>query len=186
MDKFNTVTIPDVMDASDYLKMLEKSQAKKARVIAKHMWINKSAYLHVYTDKSEALVNAKDENDTLHFASESEAVRYQHLRLEESEGLILNLDVQPKFNLILLGDYHLDWKADFQYQLLEAETAITIVEDVKSYQEKTGKWFVANGRTHLKMELFEAWRNHFHPKWRFYLIDGMSGQSEYFHEATFA
>lgn len=185
MSKFNAVTIPDEMDATEYLELISKSKFNNARVSATHMWINKSAYLRSFTNKDEALQHAKHEDDTLHFASESEALRYQHLRLEESEGLIVNLELQPAFDLIIIGDYKLTWKADFQYQLLQGERAITIIEDVKSYQEKTGNWFVANGRTQLKMELFEAWRSSFHPAWKFYLVDSHSGQSEYFHEATF-
>jgi hypothetical protein len=173
------------MEASEYLELLNKSKVSAGRVVATHCWINKSAYLRIFNDKDEAIENAKGEDDTLHFRSESEALRYQHLRLEESEGLIINLDVQPKFTLIHLGNYQLTWKADFQYQMIVAEKAITIVEDVKSYQEKTGKWFVANGRTHLKMELFEAWRENFHKDWKFYLVDSHSGESEYFHEAQF-
>lgn len=186
MSKFSQMSIPDEMEASEYLQMMNRSRFAKGRVSAKHVWINQSQYLRIFEDKADAQTHAKDANDTLHFASESEAFRYQHLRLEQDEGLIVNLMHQPSFDLVIIGDDKITWQADFQYQLLlENEKSIMVIEDVKSYQEKTDKWFVANGETKLKMKMFEMWRKHFHPTWSFYLVDGHSGYSCEYHLASF-
>ena len=185
MPRYDT-TIKGEMDVNEYLAMLSKSTFNKGRVSARHVWINQSAYMRIHDTKQEALDHAVDDKDTLHFASQSEAYRYQQLRLEESEGLIVNLMVQPEFTLISIGDYELKWKADFQYQVVvDNKPSFMMIEDVKSYQEKTGKWFVANGETKLKMQIFNAWMQHHHPKWKFYLVDAHSGMSEEYQIAHF-
>ncbi len=87
----------------------------------------------------------------LRFASKKEAERYVELALQQRDGTIANLTVQPRYTLhainmsgtaIVLGDY----RADFAYR----RSGATVVEDVKSPASKTPlyEW----KRKHLRAE----------------------------------
>lgn len=68
------------------------------------------------------------------FSSRKEATRYQELLYMERAGLIRNIELQPRYDLIVNGSRCGFYKADFRY---EKNTGETVVEDVKSPATKT-------------------------------------------------
>jgi hypothetical protein len=81
--------------------------------------------------------------DGIRFDSTKEARRYSELRLLEKAGHIRDLELQPRFPLEVVELYRPHgrvkncgyYTADFRY--VDAETAATVVEDVKSTGTKT-------------------------------------------------
>lgn len=69
----------------------------------------------------------KTEIDGITFASKAEAKRYGELKLLQRAGLIRDLEVQPKFPLIINGVTVATYIADFAY----FEGDARVVEDVK-------------------------------------------------------
>lgn len=67
--------------------------------------------------------------DGIKFDSKKEARRYQELKIMVKAGLINQLELQPKFDLIVNGKKCGFYKADFQY--VELDQGKQIVEDVK-------------------------------------------------------
>lgn len=67
----------------------------------------------------------------IRFDSKAEAKRYEQLKLMEKAGLIVNLELQPKFDFVVNGmKLPRTWyKADFRY--VDVKTDDVIVEDVK-------------------------------------------------------
>jgi len=80
--------------------------------------------------------------DGIRFASRAEGARYCELKLEEKNGLICNLELQPIFYLVTIN---IKYVADFRYQ--ETETAKIIVEDVKGVETPVFR---------LKRKLYES------------------------------
>jgi hypothetical protein len=84
--------------------------------------------------------------DGFRFDSTREARRYSELRLLEKAGLIRDLQLQPRFPLWIVelwrpyGEVQTCgyYTADFRY--VDAETAATVVEDVKSGPTKTAAY----------------------------------------------
>lgn len=64
----------------------------------------------------------------IQFDSIKEANRYQELLYMERAGLIRNIELQPRYDLIVNGKKCGFYKADFRY---EKKTGETVVEDVK-------------------------------------------------------
>jgi IS30 family transposase len=81
--------------------------------------------------------NRAVEIDGYRFASKAEAWRYQELRIMERAGAIRNLEVHPRYplvvNKVVVGHY----EADFTYQQGEDGALETVVEDVKSPPTRT-------------------------------------------------
>jgi Protein of unknown function (DUF1064) len=81
--------------------------------------------------------------DGIRFDSTKEAKRYRDLRLLEKAGHIRDLELQPRFPLEVVERWRPHgrvrncgyYTADFRY--VDAETAATVVEDVKSTGTKT-------------------------------------------------
>jgi len=67
--------------------------------------------------------------DGIKFDSKKEAARYGQLKLMVKAGLINQLELQPRFDLIVNGKKCGFYKADFQY--VELDQGKQIVEDVK-------------------------------------------------------
>ena len=65
--------------------------------------------------------------DGIKFDSKAEARRYGHLKLLERVGDISNLELQPKYELMIKGIKVGFYKADFRYM----QDGQLIVEDVK-------------------------------------------------------
>ena len=69
------------------------------------------------------------------FSSRKEANRYQELLYMERAGLIRNIELQPRYDLIVNGRKCGFYKADFRYE--KKNTGEIVVEDVKSPVTKT-------------------------------------------------
>lgn len=74
--------------------------------------------------------------DGREFPSKAEAQRYSALKLEERAGIVRNLKLQPRFDLIVNGVNCGFYKADFSYEtpinsFQRGIQWIPIVEDVK-------------------------------------------------------
>jgi|HubBroStandDraft_6_1064221.scaffolds.fasta_scaffold232415_1 hypothetical protein len=75
-------------------------------------------------------------HDGIKFASKREARRYAELQLLIVAGKIMNLDLQPSWDLHAPGGQKVGkYTADFRYQ--EIETGRIIIEDVKSPPTRT-------------------------------------------------
>ena len=72
----------------------------------------------------------RTEVDGITFASKAEAARYQTLKLELANGIISDLELQPKFPISVNGYKICTYIADFRYKL----SGRTVVEDVKGMQ----------------------------------------------------
>ena len=81
------------------------------------------------------------------FDSKKEGTRYQELLWMEQFGLICNIEIQPKYDLVVnkqkLGFY----RADFRYR--DRETGKDVIEDVKSPVTRTAVY-------QLKKKLMKA------------------------------
>ena len=73
--------------------------------------------------------NRKTEYMGIEFDSQKEKRRYQDLVLLERAGLISNLELQPRYDLVVNGHKLGFYKADFRYK--DVSKGLTIVEDVK-------------------------------------------------------
>lgn len=69
----------------------------------------------------------RTEVDGILFASKAEAVRYGQLKALQETGVILNLELQPKFPIIVNGKKVATYIADFTYFTATER----VVEDVK-------------------------------------------------------
>ena len=68
--------------------------------------------------------------DGMRFASGKEAARYSELKLMERAGVISNLELQPRFPMVLNGALVTTYVADFGYD----ESGGHVIEDVKGVQ----------------------------------------------------
>lgn len=73
--------------------------------------------------------NIKTERDGYIFDSKKEAARYQELVLLQLAGVIADLELQPKYDLLVNGVKIGTYMADFRYK--DIATDETIVEDAK-------------------------------------------------------
>lgn len=67
--------------------------------------------------------------DGHYFPSKAEAERYLVLKEKEAKGLIVNLELQPKFPLAVNGIVVATYIADFRY--VDVESDAVRIEDVK-------------------------------------------------------
>ncbi|MBS9779920.1 MAG: DUF1064 domain-containing protein [Moraxellaceae bacterium] len=87
--------------------------------------------------------------DDIEFHSKKEARRYSNLKLLEQAGIISDLELQPKFDLIptlkIHGKTHrkITYSADFAYT---NEQGQRIIEDVKSEATAKDKVFIIKKR----------------------------------------
>ena len=86
----------------------------------------------------------RTEIDGYIFDSKREAARYQDLRLLERVGYLTNLELQPKFPLVVNGKKVCTYQADFRYLTKDGKT---VIEDVKG---------VRTAVYSLKAKLFHA------------------------------
>jgi len=85
--------------------------------------------------------------DGITFASKAEATRYAELSLMQKAGVIFDLQVQPRFPLLVDGHNVGQYIADFRYR--DASTGMSRVEDVKSPSTRTAVY-------RLKLKLVKA------------------------------
>lgn len=71
--------------------------------------------------------------DGVKFSSKAEARRYSELRLLEKIGDISELELQPRYPLVVSGKRVATYVADFRY----VRAGQTVVEDVKSPASRT-------------------------------------------------
>lgn len=106
--------------------------------------------------------NIKTKVDGIVFHSKAEASRYLELKLLESNNLIQELQLQPRFPMVVGGKKICDYIADFQYLEESPEGAVSmIIEDVKGVETEVFK---------IKKKLFEA----LYPQFRLTLISASS------------
>lgn len=79
--------------------------------------------------------------DGIRFASKAEAARYQELKILENAGIIVGLELQPKFTLYdnkgnAVGSY----VADFAYWEHQAHALVYVVNEVKGYETALWLW----------------------------------------------
>lgn len=72
--------------------------------------------------------NVKTEVDGIRFDSKAEARRYAELMLLKIGGKVSNLELQPRYDIIIGGKYIAHYKADFRYL---DDQGCQIIEDVK-------------------------------------------------------
>lgn len=92
----------------------------------------------------------KTEVDGITFASKAEAARYQTLKLELANGIISDLELQPKFPIIVDGVKVCTYIADFSYNLGGRK----IVEDVKGFQTPLFKLKAKLFKIKYKIDLY--------------------------------
>lgn len=73
-------------------------------------------------------LNKKVVIDGIIFQSEKEAERYVFLKILQSQGEISALEIQPKFEVWIKGQWIFSYTADFRYK----RDGQVIVEDVKA------------------------------------------------------
>jgi len=71
----------------------------------------------------------KTEVDGIKFDSKAEAKRYKELKMLSSTGVIADLNLQPRYDLVINGVKCGFYKADFVYW--DVENNCSVVEDVK-------------------------------------------------------
>lgn len=79
--------------------------------------------------------NRRTEYNGIGFDSQKELNRYQELLLMERAGCIRQIELQPKYNLVVNGHKIGFYKGDFRYE--EVATGKRITEDVKSPATRT-------------------------------------------------
>jgi len=72
--------------------------------------------------------------DNVRFASAREARRYQELLVLERAGAISQLELQPRYPIVINGIRVTTYVADFRY--VEAATGRQVVEDSKGYRTR--------------------------------------------------
>lgn len=70
--------------------------------------------------------------DGITFASRAEARRYQELRLLEKAGTITDLELQPKFDLVVGGVKVCRYVGDFAYTARDGRPVLEDVKGVKT------------------------------------------------------
>jgi Protein of unknown function (DUF1064) len=77
----------------------------------------------------------RTEVDGITFDSKREATRYQDLKVMQDLGLISNLTLQVKYDLVMNGIKICSYKSDFDYE----ENGQRVVEDCKGMRTPTYK-----------------------------------------------
>lgn len=85
--------------------------------------------------------------DSILFASRAEARRYNELKLLKLAGEIRDLELQPKYELIINGELVCTYTADFRYRFPHSDAPI--VEDCKSKATRTPQY-------RIKVKLLKA------------------------------
>lgn len=91
--------------------------------------------LKIKARSASKYLSKKTEIDGIIFASKAEATRYVELKILQRAGRISDLELQPRFPLIVEGVAVGTYVADFSYR--PAEGKEKVIEDVKSPATKT-------------------------------------------------
>lgn len=95
--------------------------------------------------KSSKYKNVATIRDGIRFSSGAESRRYDYLRIRQRIGEIADLELQPRFPVVVEGKKICTYVADFRY--MEISSGRTIIEDVKGVRTPVYK---------LKKKLVEA------------------------------
>jgi hypothetical protein len=87
----------------------------------------------------------------IQFDSRAEALRYSHLLTKKEDGLIRDLELQKKYEMVVNGSKVCRYVSDFTY--FDVLKNITIVEDVKN------KYLTNSPLFRLKAKLLKATHN---------------------------
>jgi hypothetical protein len=103
-------------------KWRSKQQAMNTRV---QVWgcLKCSAFYHA---KQSACLECH--NQLFYFPSTAEFTRCRALQLQQRAGVISNLELQPKYPVVINGKKVFEYRGDFKYH----KEGSTIVEDVKA------------------------------------------------------
>lgn len=74
----------------------------------------------------------KTEVDGIEFHSRKEALVYNSIKLAEKCGLVTDIELQPKFPIVLNGKKICTYIADFKY--FDVKKNKTVIEDVKGFK----------------------------------------------------
>ena len=85
--------------------------------------------------KASKYHNRKTTYQGVRFDSQKEAKRYQELQWMQQAGLIQDLELQPRYDLIVNGHKIGFYRGDFRYK--DVATDSVILEDVKSPATRT-------------------------------------------------
>ena len=85
--------------------------------------------------KASKYHNRKTTYQGVRFDSQKEAKRYQELQWMQQAGLIQDLELQPRYDLIVNGHKLGFYRGDFRYK--DVATDSVILEDVKSPATRT-------------------------------------------------
>jgi len=96
----------------------------------------KSGLLRLAFARRRKFRNKPCEVDGIKFDSRAEAKRYNELKLFVHEGSLTDLELQPKFALVVNGEKVCTYIADFSYKI----RGMLVVEDVKSKATKTPQY----------------------------------------------
>lgn len=103
------------------------------------------------------------EVDGIRFASKKEARRYQELRLLERAGEIADLELQPRFELSVLGVRLGAYVGDFRYKERRDRTrtgdraaTCLVVEDTKGFRTPLYRWKVKHVLAQYGIEVRET------------------------------
>jgi len=84
--------------------------------------------------------NCKTIVQDIEFASRKEAKRYQELLWRQQAGEIQDLELQPRYDLVVNGHKLGFYKGDFRYK--DVATGQVITEDVKSKATRTAVYML--------------------------------------------
>ena len=85
--------------------------------------------------KASKYHNRKTTYQGVRFDSQKEAKRYQELQWMQQAGLIQDLELQPRYDLIVNGHKLGFYRGDFRYK--DVATDSVVLEDVKSPATRT-------------------------------------------------
>jgi hypothetical protein len=123
----------DILDLTEYV----------LKTMRKHLFPQRGKKLSKYRNRKTLYLG-------INFDSQKEANRYAELLLLERAGLISNIELQPRYDLVVNGHKIGFYRADFRYE--DVATSSVVVEDVKSPVTRTAVY-------QLKKKLIKALYN---------------------------
>lgn len=158
------------MSKKEYAEFLEahpelKYKNKFKNKYSKSKFNNQKVYIY---DGVPSYTKIEDKEPEAVFDSIKEFRRYNELKILEKEGILSKLERQKKFVIQPAFKYkgenirEIYYKADFFYQDEDGEF---VVEDVKGFDKKTGK-FITTAEFDLKWKLLKAK----YPEYNFKLV----------------
>jgi len=92
--------------------------------------ISAQDYRDMVKPKKSKYRNKKTKVGDLTFDSRAEAARFEELLILKESGVIRELELQPRFPVVINGKKVFEYRADFRYVMVD--TGVVVIEDVKS------------------------------------------------------